>query len=247
MAANSASSSRQKVGTLLRGMGLYKPAVCGIRCFWSIYGVITSRDKRAFQSYIQTHKAHKLHLGCGSNYLEGWFNTDLYPDSKRTHLNATKRFPFPDNSFDFIFSEHMIEHIPYVGGHTMLSECFRVLKPGGTLRIVTPDMTFLLDLYQNRKEGVNKRYIDWSCDIFIKDSAPRHPVSVINNFYRDWGHQYIYDYDVIHSTFEEIGFNNIQKLALNQSTHPELCGLEHEKRSPEGFLELESMIIEGKK
>lgn len=247
MSTASVLSPRQKVGACLRSIGLYKVALSSIRSFWGVFGVLTSRDSRAFQNYLQEYKTHKLHLGCGSNYLDGWFNTDLYPDSKRTHINATKRFPFPDNSFDFIFSEHMIEHIPYTGAYNMLSECYRVLKPGGTLRIVTPDMVFLMGLYQNREESINKRYVDWNCDTFIKESAPRHPVSVINNFYRDWGHQYIYDFDVMHDTFQKIGFKNIQRPELNKSTQKELCDLEHEKRSPKGFLKLESMVIEGQK
>jgi ubiquinone/menaquinone biosynthesis C-methylase UbiE len=57
-------------------------------------------------------------------------------------VDVTRRSPFVDNTFDFIYSEHMIEHIPYVGGRAMLEESYRVLKPGGTLRIATPDARF---------------------------------------------------------------------------------------------------------
>lgn len=238
---------RRKIGAVLRDLGLYKLAITTIRTFWRLYGIATRRDERAFNSYTQSQRVRKLHLGCGSNYLDGWFNTDLYPDSRRTSLNATKAFPFPDNTFDFIFSEHMIEHIPFRGGHTMLSECLRVLKPGGTIRIVTPDMPFLIGLYQDREKPLHKSYIDWNCDLFIKDSAPRHVVSVINNFYRDWGHLFIYDFDLMSQTFRKIGFKDVIRQELNKSASADLSNLEHDQRMPDGFLSLESMVIEGRK
>jgi predicted SAM-dependent methyltransferase len=52
--------------------------------------------------------------------------------------------PFASDTFDFIFSEHMIEHVSHDDGAKMLAECHRVLKPGGHIRITTPDLAFLV-------------------------------------------------------------------------------------------------------
>ena len=57
----------------------------------------------------------KLHLGCGRNLLDGWINTDFNIAKFRgsDFLDVTEKFPYDDNSVDYIFSEHMIEHISY--------------------------------------------------------------------------------------------------------------------------------------
>lgn len=44
--------------------------------------------------------------------------------------------PFPEASFDYVYSKSVLEHLQKPG--TMLSECFRVLRPGGVAVIMTP-------------------------------------------------------------------------------------------------------------
>ena len=83
----------------------------------------------------------KLNFGCGSRTAPGWINIDFYaatPDVQR--VNLLKRFPFPDDYFDAVYSSHVLEHFsPRDGGH-LISEACRVLKPGGILRTVVPDL-----------------------------------------------------------------------------------------------------------
>lgn len=242
--------NRQKTIDLLKQTRLYKPLRFVVKksvpAFWEPYGVLTNRTDRTLMKYLRENKVHKLHIGCGGNYLPGWFNTDLIPNARRTKLNATKRFPYHDNTFDYIFTEHMIEHVPYNLGRITLAECFRVLKPGGTLRIVTPDLKFLLGLYQNDNE-INRNYIKWSSELFFGERAPHNAAAVINNFYRDWGHQFIYDVPVMKDALTKSGFTDLMEEKIGQSNHADLLELEHDTRMPAGFLALESMIIEAKK
>lgn len=89
-------------------------------------------DRLITEDYFSTHKVRKLHIGCGSNTIAGWLKSDFKPVSNKIlHLDATKRFPFENDMFDCIFSEHMIEHVSYTNGFEMLSECQRVLKNNG--------------------------------------------------------------------------------------------------------------------
>jgi len=78
----------------------------------------TRRHERV-ETYLRSHSVRKLQLGTGSNVYEGWLNTDIV-DYKRenevVYLDATKPFPLPDAAFDFVFSEHMIEHMTYPDG-----------------------------------------------------------------------------------------------------------------------------------
>ena len=189
----------------------------------------------------------KLHLGCGRNILGGWINTD-YNTAKFSgsdYLDVTKKFPYDNNSVDYIFSEHMIEHISYQDGKFMLEESFRVLKSGGKIRISTPDLKFLIKLYNEDKTELQKRYIEYSFEEYKLDG--NSDTFVINNFHRDWGHIFIYDEKTLKSLFELIGFFDLKCYGLMESDDEELRGLEHIIRQPDGFIQLESFTVEGTK
>ena len=189
----------------------------------------------------------KLHLGCGRNILGGWINTD-YNTAKFSgsdYLDVTKKFPYDNNSVDYIFSEHMIEHITYHEGKFMLEESFRVLKSGGKIRISTPDLKFLIKLYNEDKTELQKRYIEYSFKEYKLDG--NSDTFVINNFHRDWGHIFIYDEKTLKSLFESIGFFDLKCYGLMESDDEELMGVEHIIRQPDGFIQLESFTVEGTK
>ncbi|MEQ1757315.1 MAG: methyltransferase domain-containing protein [Vicinamibacterales bacterium] len=205
-------------------------------------------DRTVTHRYLESHSIRKLHLGCGRNLLPGWLNSDFFPKSPAVlHLDARGRFPLQDGQFDFVFSEHMIEHIAYAKGSSMVNESFRVLKPGGTLRISTPDLAFLLDLRRSDRTPLQEEYIRWSTHKFMKAAPYADDTFVINNFVRRWGHLFIYDEKTLRATFVAAGFENVVRCALNESAHQELRGLENEKRMPKGFLQLETMTLEGSK
>ena len=61
--------------------------------------------------YLKSTPVTLLHIGCGWNHVDGWLNVDKFAANADTYLNAYSRFPFPSESFDKVFSEHMIEHL----------------------------------------------------------------------------------------------------------------------------------------
>lgn len=190
----------------------------------------------------------RLHLGCGTHILDGWLNTDLEPQAPGVlHLDASKRFPFADDQFEFIFSEHMIEHLDFRAGVSMLRECLRVLKPGGRIRVATPSLDFLLGLYFDSNKDLHSQYIRWANAIFAPDGIDNDPLYVINNFVRNWGHQFIYNQRLLTKSLMRTGFVDIEFFNINESRHAELADLEFEARLPPGFLQLETMTAEASK
>jgi len=210
--------------------------------------LILYNHKYGIPKYFSDHNIRKLHIGCGANSLDGWLNSDYHPISRRLiHVDATKTFPFANNEFDYVFSEHMIEHFSFEQGQHMQKECWRVLKKGGKIRISTPDLRFLIDLYGSDKSEIQYRYIKWATEEAIEYAPFCDCTFVINNFVRDWGHQFIYDERTLRYSLEIAGFKNITKFDLNSSEDDALKNLEHEKRMPKGFLQLESITLEGTK
>jgi len=188
-----------------------------------------------------------LHIGCGENTLAGWLNSDYYPTvSNVIQLDATRKFPLDENTFDYIFSEHVIEHIKYVDGLRMLKECSRILRANGRIRISTPDLQFLIDLYSKQKTALQQDYIKWASDEFVKNGESSDTM-VINNFVRDWGHVFVYDEKTLRRSLELSGFVDIIRYKISESDDENLRNLENETRMPAGFLQLESLTLEARK
>lgn len=82
-----------------------------------------------------------LNIGCGNNFHPDWVNLDFvsyHPSVIKHDLN--KGIPFEDNSFDVIYHSHILEHFDKENAFKLLSECLRVLKKGGVIRVVVPDL-----------------------------------------------------------------------------------------------------------
>ena len=90
----------------------------------------------------------KLNLGCGGNYKKGYLNVDAFDDTVADEIMSATNLKIEDNKVDEIIADQLIEHLGIVGSIYSLSECFRVLKPGGKLIIETPDLqkTFERDI-----------------------------------------------------------------------------------------------------
>jgi SAM-dependent methyltransferase len=197
-------------------------------------------DPRRVRSYLGSD-VRKLQLGAGPNALPGWLNTDIEPQGAGAiYLDATRPFPLPDATFDYVFSEHQIEHIEARHAFPMLRETFRVLKPGGRLRIATPDLAVVVALYEEGPE-VSERYLEYvialarsvadsgrgraAIDVLTATPAGRRAF-VINEVVRWYGHQFIYDEATLTGLLESAGFSGVARHAVGESEDEALRDLE---------------------
>ena len=218
---------------------------------WEIINLINNKMP---YDYLQKETHHRLNIGCGRNQLKGWFNTDLKCDNMTYYLDAGKTYPFSDNSFEYIFSEHLFEHLNIRQGINMLQECLRILKPGGIIRIAMPNMEFLIDLYLNPQKEENQKYLQWSTQSFLPDIENfyngKYYLSeyVINNFFHDWGHQFIHTPKEFKILAEKIGFKHIQRCLVKNSEHAIFKSIErHGEIIPEWANILETFVYEMQK
>lgn len=209
-----------------------------------------------FQAGLADHLAgpgpYRLELGAGENGKLGWLATDLVEQQNAkgiytSSLDVTKNFPIADGVFDYLYCEHMIEHISFEDGLNMLKECGRVLKPGGVLRIVTPSLGFLFRIMSSDRNQLEQNYLDWSVRTFVPNAPIVTNSFFLNNFVRAWGHVFIYDHSTLVYSLKSVGFRDIVECRIGSSAHTLLCNLENESRMPPGFLDLESMIFEATK
>lgn len=103
-----------------------------------------------------------LNLGCGSRFHKDWVNLDKHPINPHIQkYDIQHGIPFPDNSFDVIYHSHLLEHLLRENALAFTNECFRVLKPGGVLRVVVPDLEQISRLYLLALENSVIGNIDW--------------------------------------------------------------------------------------
>lgn len=97
---------------------------------------------------------HLLNVGCGSHYDDRWRNLDLFSsDPAVLQYDIRKGIPFKDGEFDAVYHSHVLEHLAPYQGRKLIAECYRVLKPGGVLRIVVPDLERIARLYLAKLEN----------------------------------------------------------------------------------------------
>lgn len=96
----------------------------------------------------QLAEKKKLHFGSGLDIKPGFVNIDFNRQAD-TFLDARNRLNIPSNSIEYIYSSHFVEHLEHDELVAHLKECYRVLEPGGVLRLGVPDFPKVFRSYCN--------------------------------------------------------------------------------------------------
>jgi len=95
-----------------------------------------------------------LNLGCGYRYDKSWINVDFVSTGEGViAYNLLQGIPFSNDFFDAVYHSHVLEHFPKKKALEFIQECFRVLKPNGTIRIAVPDLEQIVREYLTNLEG----------------------------------------------------------------------------------------------
>ena len=172
------------------------------------------------REYMQANRVHKLQVGAGNNSPAGWLNTDIVPAGSQAYLDITKPLPFADGSFQYIFGEHVIEHIPYEDGLAFFKEAHRILAPGGKIRMVTPNLSVYLALF-NKPDPEHSigtaNYVKRKLEAQAWSESPDPACIILNNQMRWFGHQLLYTPALLRSSLEQAGFTQIRQYAAGES------------------------------
>ena len=195
---------------------------------------------------------HFLHFGAGPNQLpEPWQNLNAEHDIR-------KRLKFATGSASLVFSEHVIEHVPWLQGFGFLQECLRVLEPGGVLRLAFPDVRRFLDF------GMASEEIKWNflarryCEAMgndelrgeiIRQAEPDDKLrAAFLLLLIGWQHQTAWTLDTAAAVLLTIGFKSVVPCSYGSSRHTGLVGVDgHHKDVGEKIAVWETTILEAQR
>jgi predicted SAM-dependent methyltransferase len=158
----------------------------------------------------------------------GWatvLSRDQYVRALKTHRfiqhDARRALPFADNAVDFLLASHFLDSITSSEGRRFLEDAFRVLKPGGAIRISVSDLERNVELYRSgRKQEALARF-------FPVSNSPL-------------GRRYsMYDYEILSAALTAAGFREVRRCKYREGVVPDLEILDNR---PE-----ESLFVEARK
>lgn len=140
------------------------------------------------------------------------------------HHDLSYGIPLPDNSADYIYSSHFLEHLFRSEAEGLIKDSYRVLKKGGTIRICVPDLNYAIGLY-----GSGSKHFMLEQYFFVEDQ---------DSFFAR--HKYMYDCELLSAILQQAGFGNISQCCYQQGTTPDVKELDNR---PEGTIFLEAKKI----
>ncbi len=152
-----------------------------------------------------------LHLGCGKRYIPGFVHVDLADFSHIDYRRDVADLSiFPDKHADLLYSSHVIEYFDRPQAVVVLKEWYRVLKPGGTLRLAVPDFEQLITVYlQNRR-----------LDMILGPLFGRMAIDAPEGRQVIY-HKTVYDYASLGALLREVGFAHYRRYDWRQTIHRE--------------------------
>jgi hypothetical protein len=215
----------------------------------------------------------KVNVGSGPRILDDWVNYDssihlilskyhllkkiLYafklipkqvfetswPYKQIKRIDLRKGLPLVDDTVDFLYCSHFLEHLSRGDGFTFLKECHRVIKQAGWIRLVCPDLRIIVGKYleadinyvlfeDSDKANLSHAFIQSLC---LSDNRPL----LEKLFFPGSLHRCMYDFDSIAYLLDKSGFNTIKRRSYKEGITPDIDILDNR---PE-----ESLYVEAQK
>jgi predicted SAM-dependent methyltransferase len=172
--------------------------------------------ERARELAAPRSRGRRLHLGCEAHRIKGWVNVDIARSpAVDVQTDLARPFPFRNDSIDLIHSEEFVEHLSVENGRRLFAECYRVLRPGGSMRLLTPDLRLLV---QQVYLGARENHLSF-CGAQLGAGTP---CEAFNMWCRMNGeHRFLYDFPYLKATLASLGFE-VRRVRWNRSRSPGL-------------------------
>jgi predicted SAM-dependent methyltransferase len=163
----------------------------------------------------------KISFGAGTVDLPGWLDTD-FTWRAALCLDVTRPWPVPSGCVDYVYADQVIEHFPLDVGRAVLRHAHDALRPGGSIRLATPDVERTARMYLEQRE---------LCDTHLDRHRSRgypaeHPVDLLRVTFSENGHRFCYDFESLAAELQRAGFVDVCRHEAGESDEPAFKGLE---------------------
>lgn len=115
-----------------------------------------SLENRAFYNLGSGKWRHKFWQNV--DYASDWYNYDKSLIDIPWDITEGKPLPVESDSAELCYCSHTVEHLLDQHVDHLLREACRILKPGGVLRVTTPNIQLYYEAWKRRDVFVNYHY-----------------------------------------------------------------------------------------
>ena len=189
---------------------------------------------------IKKFSAPKIQIGSGfrmlgkksEHFIDNYINTDIFGYYA---IDARRNIRLPKNSLSTIFSSHVIEHLHQIEINKFLENSFRVLAPGGSFIVATPDLEKICKkLYYENNDSKQQMLNIHSKNIFDRKATPARIINCITHI--NYGHKFLLDFETFEDLASTKGFEKISPIVVDKLIDVDLKNYFH-KKPDEYFVE----------
>ncbi len=178
----------------------------------------------------------KLEIGSGKKPRKGYLTCDIRDLPNVDYVCSADKLPFENNKIDKIYSRHVVEHFAFKEFLNVLKEWNRVLKVGGEIYIICPNLLWHLkqilegshQSFYTKESGKNARY--WGFGSLFGWQQDEYDI-----------HKFGYYFELLKDILQDFGFDEVVDLTNsgkgleNEPWHLEVAAKKKEDyiKSPE--------------
>ncbi len=188
-----------------------------------------------------------VQYGCGLCSPEGWLNFDASPTLRLGKIpvigrlapvkfpasvrfgDIRKGLPVSDGSADGVYCSHVLEHLALEDFRKALKNTFRIVRPGGTFRLVLPDLKLLAKEYLASSEpDAAVRFMQST--LMGRTSRPKGMSGLLRNWIGNSEHLWMWDYQALAMELGKVGFVSVRPAVFGDSGDAMFAKVEDQAR-----------------
>ncbi|HTO62301.1 MAG TPA: methyltransferase domain-containing protein [Bradyrhizobium sp.] len=186
--------------------------------------------RRLWQRPYKLPTPDYLQVGSGDSRLPGFLNTDHFVN-KNAEFPVDIRYPLPfaSDRWQGIFAHHIVEHVTYAQAKAFFAECLRILKAGGTLRIVVPDVEKFVRLYaapEHERLGKLRALLPHRAPDEVDPPTAMGYVGYAVYCNRYNVHRSSWDFETLMAALRGVGFAAVTRAECGVSRDPHMRGID---------------------